>query len=47
MSGAVFDNVVGAIDGMLVWIRKPSKAECLREKCEKKTLNTTGRISLA
>ena len=27
MSGAGFDNVIGAIDGVLIWIRKPSKKE--------------------
>ena len=27
-SQAGFDNCVGAIDGMLVWIEKPNKKEC-------------------
>jgi hypothetical protein len=33
MSGASFDNVVGAIDGILIWILKPYKSECDRVKC--------------
>ena len=36
MSGALFDNVVGAIDGMLIWTVKPSKRECKQEKCGEK-----------
>ena len=36
MSGALFDNVIGAIDGMLIWTVKPSKRECKQEKCGEK-----------
>ena len=36
MSGALFDCVVGCIDGMLVWTTKPSKSECRDEKCGEK-----------
>ena len=28
MSGADFDNVIGAVDGMLVWTIKPPKTTC-------------------
>eukprot|EP00957_Ditylum_brightwellii_P009688 729864-Ditylum_brightwellii.AAC.1 len=28
MSGALFDNVVGAIDGILIWTNKPTVVEC-------------------
>ena len=27
-SGAGFDNVIGAIDGILIWLLKPSKNQC-------------------
>ena len=33
MSGANFDNVIGAIDGILIWILKPTLTECLKAKC--------------
>ena len=36
MSGALFDCVIGCIDGMLVWTTKPSKSECKKEKCGEK-----------
>ena len=31
-SGAKFDNVIGAIDGILIWILKPTKNECKETK---------------
>ena len=31
-SGAKFPNVIGAIDGILIWIMKPTKAECKKIK---------------
>jgi hypothetical protein len=37
MSGAGFDKVIGAIDGILIWVIKPSKAECKRLKCGEKS----------
>lgn len=46
MSGALFDCVVGAIDGMLVWITKPTKNECKDEKCGEKNSNAAEKISL-
>mmetsp|Transcript_1390 Transcript_1390/g.2000 ORF Transcript_1390/g.2000 Transcript_1390/m.2000 type:complete len:227 (-) Transcript_1390:113-793(-) len=36
MSGANFDMIVGCIDGLLIWIKKPSKKECKDEKCGEK-----------
>jgi hypothetical protein len=33
MSGASFDNIVGAIAGILIWIIKPYKSECDIVKC--------------
>jgi hypothetical protein len=33
VSGASFDNVVGAIDGILIWILEPYKSECDIAKC--------------
>lgn len=33
MSGAMFDNFIGALDGLLVWITKPSFAWCKNSKC--------------
>jgi hypothetical protein len=33
MSGAKFGTVVGAIDGILIWILKPSKRECRQLQC--------------
>ena len=33
MSGAFFDNVVGCIDGILIWTTKPSRKECRELKC--------------
>jgi hypothetical protein len=33
MSGAGFDRVIGAIDGILIWIIKPNKSECEKVKC--------------
>ena len=32
-SAAGFDNCVGAIDGLLIWIQKPSADECLIAQC--------------
>jgi hypothetical protein len=37
MSGAGFDKVIGTIDGILIWVVKPSKAECKRLKCGEKS----------
>ena len=31
--GAKFPNVIGAIDGILIWIMKPTKAECKKKGC--------------
>jgi hypothetical protein len=33
MSGAKFGTVIGAIDGVLIWILKPSKWECRKLQC--------------
>jgi hypothetical protein len=34
ISGAVFDRVIGAIDGILmIWTHKPSKKECVETVC--------------
>lgn len=35
-SGALFDCVIGCIDGMLIWITKPTKKECREEECGEK-----------
>jgi hypothetical protein len=32
MSGARFDRVIGAIDGILIWIIKSNKTECEKAK---------------
>jgi hypothetical protein len=37
MSGAGFDRVIGAIDGILIWIIKPNKTECEKAKCGSKS----------
>jgi hypothetical protein len=37
MSGAGFDTVIGAIDGILIWIIKPNKSECEEAKCGSKS----------
>jgi hypothetical protein len=37
MSGAQFDSVIGAIDGILIWVSKPTKAECRELKCGEKS----------
>jgi hypothetical protein len=37
MSGAGFDRVIGAIDGILIWIVKPCKTECEKAKCGSKS----------
>jgi hypothetical protein len=37
MSGAGFDRVIGAIDGILIWIVKPNKTECEKAKCGSKS----------
>ncbi len=37
MSGAGFDRVIGAIDGILIWIIKPNKNECDNAKCGSKS----------
>ena len=36
MSGAGFSNVIGAIDGMLVWTLRPTEADCHYAKCGSK-----------
>ena len=33
-SGALFDRVIGAIDGILIWILKPTKDECEEAGCQ-------------
>ena len=33
MSGANFSNVIGAIDGILIWMMKPSLKWCRKSKC--------------
>jgi hypothetical protein len=33
-SDANFDRVVGAVDGVLIWIHKPSKACCMEAGCD-------------
>ena len=33
MSGAMFNNVIGALDGLLIWITKPSFSWCRKSKC--------------
>lgn len=33
MAGAKFDNVVGVIDGLLIWMEKPSSTDCDYIKC--------------
>lgn len=37
MSGANFDKAVEAIDGILIWIMKPTKAQCKKMKCGDKS----------
>jgi hypothetical protein len=37
MLGASFDRVIGAIDGILIWIIKPNKNECEKAKCGSKS----------
>ena len=32
-SAAGFDNCVGAIDGLLIWIQKPSPSQCVSAQC--------------
>ena len=33
-SGALFEHVIGAIDGILIWILKPTKEECEIDGCQ-------------
>jgi hypothetical protein len=37
MSGAGFDKVIGAIDGILIWTHKPSRKECVETVCGEKS----------
>jgi hypothetical protein len=37
MSGAGFDRVIGAIDGILIWTVKPNKNECEKAECGSKS----------
>ena len=36
MSGAGFHHVIGAIDGLLIWMVKPKRSECEEVKCGEK-----------
>ena len=33
MSGAGFHNIIGAIDGVLIWTQKPNRSKCEAAKC--------------
>ena len=46
MSGAKFGNVVGAIDGILIWMLKPSLRWCRISNCGESQYNVTGRTNL-
>ena len=48
MSGASFDQVVGAIDGILIWTVNPSKKECKHCSCgDKRIFLVEGSLILA
>jgi hypothetical protein len=46
MSGAGFDTVIGAIDGILIWVLKPSKVKCKAQKHIEKAFSVPERINL-
>jgi hypothetical protein len=46
MSGEGFDKVVGAIDGILIWIVKPDKRECKDVNCGDKSFFVPGKANL-
>ena len=33
ISGSMFNNVIGALDVLLIWITKPSFSWCRKSKC--------------
>ena len=45
-SAADFDCCVGAIDGILIWIHRPSKACCTEASCDSGKFSVEGSLSL-